>query len=44
MRLNIMAVAALFVCVNAGAQDFFSWGFGMPEPPARESKVKLLYD
>lgn len=44
MRLNIMAAAALFVCVNAGAQDFFSWGFGMPEPAAKESKVKFLYD
>ena len=44
MRLNIMAAAALFVCVNAGAQDFFSWEFGMPEPAARESKVKFLYE
>ena len=44
MRLNIMAAAALFVCVNAGAQDFFSWEFGMPEPAAKESKVKFLYD
>ena len=44
MKLNIMAAAALFVCVNAGAQDFFSWGFGMPEPAAKEYKVKFLYD
>ena len=42
MRLNIRAAAALFVCVNAGAQDFFSWEFGMPEPAAKESKVKFL--
>ncbi len=30
--------------VNAGAQDFFSWGFGGPQPVQQEPGVKFVYD
>ena len=44
MKLKIFAAATILFCVNASAQDFFSWGFGMPEPQPKEKRVKFIYD
>ena len=44
MNLKIFAAATILFCVNASAQDFFSWGFGMPEPQPKEKRVKFIYD
>lgn len=37
----IMAACTCVLCVNAAAQDFFSWEFG---PARQEPKVKFIYD
>ena len=44
MKLKIFAAATILFCVNASAQDFFSWWFGMPEPQPKEKGVKFIYD
>lgn len=45
MKLKILALPVLAALTGnmAGAQDFFSWGFGAPQPQ-QESRVKFIYD
>ena len=45
MKLKILALSVLAALTGnmAGAQDFFSWGFGAPQPQ-QESRVKFIYD
>lgn len=40
----VMAALAIMACAEAGAQDFFSWGFGQPVETRTQPKVKFVYD
>ena len=45
MKKRLFIAALTFIAgVNAGAQDFFSWGFGGPQATQPEPKVKFVYD
>lgn len=45
MNTRLLMAALTFIAgVNAGAQDFFSWGFGGPQPVQQEPKLKFVYD